>query len=834
MDILKVNPAGIPESLKKSGARWVLWRLENRDGKPTKVPYADILKKARSNDPKTWISYDTAIKSYMGGSFDGIGLFMGGNLGDGFDDLTGLDWDHLKDAGISTDEVIGLGSYAETSPSGTGARCFCLLDKIPGEKKKKNNREIYKSGRFLTVTGHHIEGSPSDIRQADPDGLKAFYSRLCGDMSVSPPQLSTQREEAVPDRSEEEIIRIAGLNKKFRPLWIGQGTGDHSADDLALCNILAWASGKDPVVMDRVFRRSGLYREKWDEKRGTLTYGQITIQKALSDCNDIYKEKSLVKQEKNTGLKGRDDRETATPAIFAHHTEIIYPDEPPEDQMIKAISALESSNNPPYLFVRDGRMVRISWDEQARPYIEQMSDVSLRGQMYAHIDYRNRKTEKRIRPHIDLVRDVIHNRGWVETFPHLTGITETPLMHPDGKIIQEQGYDKVTGLYYSPNGLILPAIPLKPTNEDIESARKTLWEPFEEFSFGGECDRAHVIAHLITTVCRNLINGTVPLLLIDKPVAGTGASLISQVVSIIADGREADIISDIRGEEEWKKSILSLLIQDRRIAIIDNLEGILKSPALAALLTTTQYSDRLLGTNENIRLPHRVVWFANGNNCRLGGDLPRRCYWSRMNMGEIRPWTADKNYKHPDLKAWVKENRGQILSAIFTIVKGWIYAGKPAPSDTVVRMGGFEQWRDVIGGILEYAGIPGFLGNVSEMYDLMDTEIIQWDRFFRVWCDVVGNKSLPVKDLLLSHLHTTHSYEILNEKGEPSGEWETLTLMDVLPDQFLDVTDKRGSFTRMMGNALSKRRDRKYPSGVKLVQDGLYNRAVRWKVIECS
>lgn len=303
---LPVIEAGIPEELKKSGARWCVWKLEQRDGKDTKVPYQSETRKGQSNNPKSWLTYEQAINQYRGGSFAGIGLYMGGNLKDGFDELTGLDWDHLKEAGISTDEIIGIQSYAETSPSGTGARCFCLLDKIPGEKKKKNDREIYKSGRFLTVTGHHIEGSPSSIKPADPEGLKVFYTRLCGEEQAD---LPTQKEEVIPDRAEDEIIRIAGKNKKFHPLWKGQVSDDHSADDMALCNILAWASGRDPVMMDRVFRRSGLYRDKWDENRGTLTYGQITIQKAISDCKEVWedKPKQQQKEPEPVTLKEHDD-----------------------------------------------------------------------------------------------------------------------------------------------------------------------------------------------------------------------------------------------------------------------------------------------------------------------------------------------------------------------------------------------------------------------------------------------------------------------------------------------------------------------------------------------
>jgi P4 family phage/plasmid primase-like protien len=63
-------------------------------------------------------------------------------------------------------------------------------------------------------------------------------------------------------------------------------TGDHSTyksqseGEFAFCFYLS-AHTSSPKLIDKIYRESDLYREKWDEKRGKSTYGDITIAKAL-------------------------------------------------------------------------------------------------------------------------------------------------------------------------------------------------------------------------------------------------------------------------------------------------------------------------------------------------------------------------------------------------------------------------------------------------------------------------------------------------------------------------------------------------------------------------
>lgn len=794
----------IPDELKAIPS-WVLWKLEpGKDGRITKVPYnARSGGKASSSNPKTWADYDLAVREYNSGGYTGIGFELSSDTG-----IVCIDLDDKEDTGkMNTflDIAREFNSFTEISYSGLGLHVWCL-GKKPGSKCRRKDLEIYEKDRFIAVTGNQIEGSPNTLNGAQ-EAINKYYELVSDgpkEEKKPSPQISTEER---GDVSLTEVMRRCRTNPKFERLYCGDISGYPSASEavLGLSNIISWASIRDPQMIDLIVRQSKLYTDEWDRTR------QYTIPKALEIVEVYDPNKKKPQTDESTGLSF--DVRTSTPPGTISPLIQILTSEPPEDQKEKALTGLCLKNDPPVLFVRSGEIVRIIRDEHDYPSLEGLHEIALRTRLYDCVEFVTAKGAK-VRPPIDCIRDIIHGREWVGRFPHITGIVDVPLIHPDGGIVSEPGYDEQTGLYYAPSpGLTIPPIPLYPTREEIQTAVKTIWEPFRQFRFVDKPDGTHVLAGLISIVCRNLVSGSVPMLLIDKPTPGTGASLISQVLGIISEGRDPQILTAPSTEEEWKKSILSQLITGRPSIIVDNLEKTLKSPSLAALLTTQEYCDRKLGTNETITLPHRLVWIGNGNNCLLGGDLPRRCYWSRMDAESVRPWTDDKTFDHPDLRQWVSDNRGEILASVLTLARAWIQAGKPKPDTTVPKMGGFEQWRNVIGGILESAGIPGFLGNSQKMYELSDTEVPQWDRFVEAWHENLKEQSVTTREV--------HNSVIMCQ-----------SFQDALPDQFIDCCEKVGTFTRMLGTALSKRKDRRYPSGYKIVHDGEFRRAVKWKVIK--
>ena len=143
--------------------------------------------------------------------------------------------------------------------------------------------------------------------------------------------------------------------------------------------------------------------------------------------------------------------------------------------------------------------------------------------------------------------------------------------------------------------------------------------------------------------------------------------------------------------------------------LLDNIPDntTIAAPALAAALTTYEWSDRRLGKNESLRLPSRSVWAATGNNLRVAGDMPRRCYSIRLDANAERPWERT-GFAIQGLEQYAARNRGDLLAAALTIIRGWCVA--KMPQATVPVLGGFEEWASTIGSVLAFAGIAGFLG----------------------------------------------------------------------------------------------------------------------------
>lgn len=271
----------IPIELQRE-AEWCLWKKELRpNGSVTKVPYDPKTgKMAKSNDPDTFASYEYAYEVFeTEGEYDGMGI----RVSKGF---AAIDIDHCYEDGTFSDIASALmdavPSYTEFSPSKHGLRIIFRTDAEYNKqryyvKNPNNGVEIYITGateRFVTITGNTLVNAP--IKTLTADMLTDICSRFMS------------RKQKSDKLTDEQIIEKASASSKFVALFRGDMTSynnDHSSADLALCNILAFWTGKDPKQMDSIFRRSGLYRaDKWERE----DYRSATISKAIADTVEVY------------------------------------------------------------------------------------------------------------------------------------------------------------------------------------------------------------------------------------------------------------------------------------------------------------------------------------------------------------------------------------------------------------------------------------------------------------------------------------------------------------------------------------------------------------------
>ncbi len=313
-----------------------------------------------------------------------------------------------------------------------------------------------------------------------------------------------------------------------------------------------------------------------------------------------------------------------------------------------------------------------------------------------------------------------------------------------------------------------------------------------------------------------------PLGLVDAPSPGTGKTLLCDVVATIATGHTAGkLTAPGHNEDEWRKQIIAALRHSPPVILIDNLADELKSAQLSSALTAQTVAGRELGYSRLLRLPQRAVWMGTGNNVKLGGDLPRRCFMIRLNAKVAKPWERT-TFQHPKLLGWVTEHRGELVAALLTIIRGWIQAGRPVPQDAPA-MGSFEEWAEVCAGVLAFAGVPGLLGNRTEMYERAAEEAGQWQALLEAlretWPDEGGFTVAMVA-------HT------LGEEQNKGVAEQRLSL--ALPEALaVALASKDAGLTVKLGKAFSQYADQRFgPSAIRIEPTGeKEHNKVLWRVV---
>jgi hypothetical protein len=255
-----------------------------------------------------------------------------------------------------------------------------------------------------------------------------------------------------------------------------------------------------------------------------------------------------------------------------------------------------------------------------------------------------------------------------------------------------------------------------------------------------------MLAALLLPFARRLVAGSTPIHLVEAPVAGTGKGLLVSLLFLLATGRGGEAGTLPGDEDEVRKKITSELLAGRPIVALDNADPRRRtdSSALAAVATADHWVDRLLGQSRSLTLPNRALWILTGNNVRLSTELARRCVRIRIDAKTDRPWRRAA-FRHPDLLRWAREQRGALVHAALTLVQAWMARGRPLAAE---RLGSFESWSEVMGGILAAAGVPGFLGNLDALHDLADEEGALWRELVDAWWWTHQDRPVRVAELV--------------------------------------------------------------------------------------
>lgn len=205
----------IPESLQ-SRNQWIVWKLESRGGKPTKVPYQVDGVHAKSDSPETWTDFDSVRT--MSNGYSGVGYVFAQT-----DPYVGIDLDGCRNpetgkvAEWARAIILRSNSYAEVSPSETGIKIWVegsipfsgkkvALKNVPTVCEKEPAIELYTERRYFAMTGWRVTG-PSEPQQ-NQEALDWLCSTYFADVVTTPAEQDWHSDQAVIERARKYIAKL--------------------------------------------------------------------------------------------------------------------------------------------------------------------------------------------------------------------------------------------------------------------------------------------------------------------------------------------------------------------------------------------------------------------------------------------------------------------------------------------------------------------------------------------------------------------------------------------------------------------------------------------------
>jgi hypothetical protein len=307
--------------------------------------------------------------------------------------------------------------------------------------------------------------------------------------------------------------------------------------------------------------------------------------------------------------------------------------------------------------------------------------------------------------------------------PQLERIVRAPFM-AGGVVVGTAGYHAASRTY-------LLGRDHEPKRIDgVGEALEVLLEDWlGDFPFASGSDRTHALAGLLTPMLRAEIDGPVPLVMIEAPERRTGKTLLMELLTEVASGQTPNPAGWAHDDEERRKTWSMLVRRGEAVICVDNVTGRMDDDPLCRILTSGALMERLLGTQDAIDVPARGVWIATGNNALMSQDLIGRSIRVRLDSQTDTP-EARQDFRHSDIKAWTRARLDLLRSAALELCEAWVRAGRPYSGP---RLGKFEAWSRVVGGVLEVAGVRGFLGNREEQAEAADPERGEWRALLELW-----------------------------------------------------------------------------------------------------
>lgn len=344
------------------------------------------------------------------------------------------------------------------------------------------------------------------------------------------------------------------------------------------------------------------------------------------------------------------------------------------------------------------------------------------------------------------IANLILQRSAEWTFKRITGLTSSPTILGDGRIVEARGYDAASGLYIN-NPPSLEPVPAIPAYEQALEAYRFLDEGiFGGFRFAEPADlnRGVAMAGTLSAVGRAGL-GAAPLLEITAPEPGSGKSFLMDCISMLIQNTRCPVVGATDDPKEFEKRLDSAFMARRQIVSLDNLSGELRSNKLAQALTQAAVDIRFFGTQSEVEVRPSSFVAVNGNNFRVSGDLIRRTIRLRLDAGVSEPWRTVRYDETKDPLEFIAANRGRCLRAALIVLRFAIVTNR-APKAALSPIASFERWSQTVRkAVMLLSGVDVVHSNVG----LKDNENEGIVELFEAWAEFIGvGEPLRAKEII--------------------------------------------------------------------------------------
>lgn len=818
--LFRPDPDAVPAELRALH-QWVRWKYVRQPGvaRPRKIPvYPDRDCHASSTDPRTWGSFATCLENV--GRHDTVGVGFVLTAGDPY---VGIDLDHVLRAGALLPAVApiveDLASYSEVSPSGEGVRII-VRGTVPEIRHRTElgdgaELEIYSHSRYLTITGNALRGSVEEIQDAT-EALARIVDRYEMHASTSPEGAGgvVPPPCAVPlaerrFRAERYVARIppavsgnGGSNVTFLLAQrLVRGFVLEEPDALALLepwNRRCVPPWDPPDLARKVHEAAAKGRLPWACMYGSEPEAAATAAATpalrLVSADAIPAERPPILVEGGRLHLSTDEAE----AVLADDGDTYQRG----GMLVRAVRSPKTDMR--HFARREGTLVIVPLDA-----------AYLSGKLTSLVSFERHDARSGRTKRIDCpsqIADLILARRGDWSLPILTGVTESPVMRPDGSLLTTPGYDTATGLLFDPGSTMFPAIPDQPSLLDAKRAVDTLAEPLREFPWRGDGDLSAALSMILTPFIRASLPAA-PIFVVSKTRPRSGGSLLQELVGMIATGRPSAVLTGVKDEDEQRKRLLAVLLSGDPIVLLDNVEGDLGGASLCAILSQPTFRDRVLGASRDVEVSTAITFLANGNNIILRGDITARTIPIFLDPQTDRP---EETPHETNLYNEIPRRRGELVSAALTILRAYHVAARP---DVGLRQwggGNLSEWSERVRCALVWCGLPD---PTAGRLHVEDTDPIRsaLSGLLAAWHEAFADRPTTVAAAVAF--------------AEQPGQYDHVKA-GTLREALEEVAEEKGRISRRGVGRFLARYAGRIEDGLRFVRGGDRQHAVRWAATE--